>query len=393
MMKAYLFSGDSHVVEVCRKLAEYEVRLTVSEKLNIPASVDRSSGSSFILLDDALLRHSVLDAGVKDFLKDADNIPVLVISRENSPYLAIEYIKNGFADYACFPFSAAFLWRRIKKMIGKSDVEEVYPHIQETGSVCECPSSADSPFASFIGETDVVRRLKTELLRFSQTEFPICLFGETGTGKNLLAGEIWKNSLRSSKPYIWENLGALPAGLASGAFFGTKKGTFTGAENLPGLFESAQHGTVFLDEIECATPEIQQALLCISDKTQFKRVNSHKVMTADIRIICASNANLKKMVKEGLFREDLFFRLTWLSVRVPALRERMADLPLLADAVLEKAGKGITSGALKKLMDYDWPGNVRELNSCLNRACVLSSGSVVDITDIKFAGEFNFDGL
>lgn len=373
---ACLFSRSKEIVEVCRQLDNFHVRLKIIDVLSEPCRVDFFKNFSFIFLDAEFLDYETDSGKVDRMLVSFGETPVIVLSQKSSVYLGLEYCRKGFRGFIEFPCSASFLFRRTQKIL-----QGICPDDSDEDETDLCREV--NSFDSFLGESEVVKRMKVDLLRFAATEFPLFLYGETGTGKNLLASAIWKNSLRKERQFLWENLGAIPENLASSTLFGTTAGSYTDARNYPGLFEAADHGTVFLDEIESASLDVQKGLLCISEKMECKRVGTHKTYKPDVRIISACNVNLRQLVEEKKFREDLFYRLTILPVRVPTLRERLSDIPILVDFFLQKLNKGISPNAVEMLMSYTWPGNVRELYSCIRRASVLCDSAKIEMSDIR----------
>ena len=370
---ACLFSKNKEIVEECRKLDGFHVRLKIFSELPKPCLFGHLKDYSFIYLDAEFLNYDTASDVVDKFLLKFKGIPIIIVSMKSSVYLGLEYFRKGFLGFIEFPCSVSFLFRRTQKILQGICREDNEPDL------CSDVTSFDS----FLGESEVVKQMKIDLKRIAATEFPVYLYGETGTGKNLLASAIWKHSTRKNKQFLWENLGAIPENLASSTLFGTTAGSYTDARNYPGLFEVAEHGTLFLDEIENASFDVQKGLLCISETMECKRIGAHKPYRPDVRIISACNVNLKQLVEEKKFREDLFHRLTILPVRVPTLRERLSDIPLLVDCLLKKLNKGISFNAIKMLMSYTWPGNVRELFSCIKRASVLCDGSKIEMSDIR----------
>jgi formate hydrogenlyase transcriptional activator len=214
--------------------------------------------------------------------------------------------------------------------------------------------------------------------------------GETGTGKELIARAIHKRSNRSGRAFIRVNCAAIPASLIASELFGHEKGAFTGAmQRRVGRFESADSGTIFLDEVGDLPPETQIALLRVLQEREFERVGGSQTVAVDVRVIAATNADLSAAVAEGSFRQDLFYRLNVFPIQIPALRERVDDIPLLVEYLIDRyakaAGKkirNINKGTLELFQTYDWPGNVRELQNVIERAVILSDGEtfVVDET-------------
>ena len=218
--------------------------------------------------------------------------------------------------------------------------------------------------------------------------------GESGTGKGLVARKIHQLSQRSRRPFITVDCGTLVETLFESELFGHVKGSFTGADaNKIGKFELAQNGTLFFDEISNIGLEVQAKLLRAVEERKISKVGSHRVITVDVRIIAATNKDLTKAIKDGTFREDLFYRLNVVLIQMPPLRERKSDIPLLVQHFLEKYNArlrkeihGISPDALDLLVRHDWPGNVRELENTMERLVVLSSGPYLEPADLVFAG-------
>ncbi|WP_373498507.1 sigma 54-interacting transcriptional regulator [Desulfococcus sp.] len=241
-------------------------------------------------------------------------------------------------------------------------------------------------YSDIIGTSAAMKRVFENIRMVADTAATVLLLGETGTGKELIARAIHKTGGRKGSPLIKVNCGALPAGLAESELFGHEKGAFTGAvEQKRGRFELAHHGTLFLDEVGETPPEIQIKLLRVLQEQEFERVGGSRTLKVDVRIIAATNRDLVRLVKDGRFREDLYYRLNIFPVKVPPLRERKEDIPLLARHFLAvfsgRMGKHVGEieiGALKKLMEWSWPGNVRELANVLERAVILCHGTVLE---------------
>jgi Nif-specific regulatory protein len=219
----------------------------------------------------------------------------------------------------------------------------------------------------------------------SKTNSSVLIRGESGVGKELFADAIHYSSQRKDKPFVKVNCSALPDSLIESELFGHEKGAFTGADSLrKGRFEMADGGTIFLDEIGDLPPSTQVKLLRVIQERQFERLGNSKPISVDVRIITATNRNLEKLIDEGRFREDLFYRINVFPVFIPPLRERRNDIPSLADHFIEKFNningtdvKRITTAAIEMLMVYSWPGNVRELENVIERGCILSTDGVI----------------
>jgi DNA-binding NtrC family response regulator len=232
------------------------------------------------------------------------------------------------------------------------------------------------------------------IARVAPTDSTVLITGESGTGKGLVARKLHQLSQRARRPFITVDCGTLVETLFESELFGHVKGSFTGADaNKIGKFELAQNGTLFFDEISNIGLEVQAKLLRAVEERKISKVGSHRVITVDVRIIAATNKDLTKAIKDGTFREDLFYRLNVVLIQMPPLRERKSDIPLLVQHFLEKYNgrlrkdlRGISPDALDLLERHDWPGNVRELENTMERLVVLSPGPYLEPADLVFAG-------
>ncbi len=239
-----------------------------------------------------------------------------------------------------------------------------------------------------IGETPVMKRLFQLIRKVARTDASVLLTGENGTGKDLVARAIHELSPRKNKPFIAQYIGNIPSTILDSELFGYKKGAFTGAtSDRVGLFEAVNGGTLFLDEISELPPELQTKLLRVLQNKEIIRLGENLVRKIDVRIIAATNQNLVELVRNGKFREDLYYRLNVITIHLPPLRDRKEDIPLLVDYFLKReAGDRevtITKAAMRKLMNYNWPGNVRQLENIIRRALILAEGDVIDAEDIQ----------
>jgi sigma-54 dependent transcriptional regulator, acetoin dehydrogenase operon transcriptional activator AcoR len=245
-------------------------------------------------------------------------------------------------------------------------------------------------FANIIGGDSKMRMVFQQISDVSQYDFPVHLFGETGTGKELVANAIHNESRRGGAPFVPINCGALPEGLIESELFGHVKGAFSGAiRDKKGRFELADGGTIFLDEVAELSKPMQVKLLRFLQEGTFEKVGGERTCTVNVRVVSATNKNLKKEVQHSRFREDLFYRLNVIPIHIPPLRERKNDVPLLArhflNQVAERSGKtlpGLSDDALTVMMDYPWPGNVRELQNAVQFSIVRCSGSVITADDL-----------
>src|SRR6267154_498232 len=244
-------------------------------------------------------------------------------------------------------------------------------------------------YEAIVGSSEALRRVLWQISKVAPTDSTVLISGETGTGKELIASAIHKRSKRSARAFILVNCAAIPPSLIAAELFGHEKGAFTGAvQRRAGRFESADGGTIFLDEIGDLSPEVQIALLRVLQEREFERVGNSQPISIDVRVLAATNRDLEAAVAAGTFRQDLFYRLNVFPIRVPSLRERKDDIPLLVEYLVERyakrAGKKI-SHIKKKTLDlfqaYDWPGNIRELQNVVERAVILCDGETFSVDE------------
>ena len=312
-----------------------------------------------------------------DVLREArrldPDIISIVMTAFASTDTAVEALRLGAADYVNkSPRAANELRLRVRKELERRQ-------LQRENVLLKRALQSSHQFASIIGRSDAMVAVFQLIETIAPTSSTVLITGESGTGKELVARAIHVNSLRSERPFVVVNCGALPETLLESELFGHMRGAFTGADtNKKGLLEIAEKGTVFLDEIGEMSPLVQVKLLRVLQERTFRRLGGTEEVEADIRIITATNRDLSKMVAEGTFREDLFYRINVIPIRLPALRERPEDVPLLAEhfaaRFAEQMGKpitGISGAAVVALRAYSWPGNIRELENAIERAVAL----------------------
>ncbi len=302
------------------------------------------------------------------------SIPVIMITAYASPDNAVVAMKSGAFDYITKPFKVDEITKIIRSAISAT----------ASGKTGEVAASTDS-FEGIIGKSPEMLKIYNLISRIAPTPASVLIHGESGTGKELVAQAIHNLSRVSHQPFVPITCSAIPESLLESELFGHVKGAFTGAiSNKIGLFELADGGSVFLDEIGELTPLIQTKLLRVLQERELKRVGDTGTIKVNVRIIAATNKNLEEEIIAGRFREDLFYRLAVVPLRVPPLRERKGDVPLLVNHFLKKysdsMGKDvqeISSYAMQVLMDYDYPGNVRELENIIERGVALESSNII----------------
>ncbi len=316
-----------------------------------------------------------------DNVKQQDlSIPVVLITAYASPEDAVLAMKNGAYDYLTKPFKVDDILSVIKTALGSRP---------------EKPLDKDrDSFAGIIGNSPEMLKIYDLIQRIGPTQANVLIYGESGTGKELVAQAIHQHSKVAANAFVPITCSAIPENLIESELFGHAKGSFTGAiANKTGLFELANNGSAFLDEIGELSPLIQTKLLRVLQEREFKKVGGTETIKVKVRIISATNKNLEEEVLAGRFREDLFYRLAVVPIRMPPLRERKGDVPLLVDhflkkysALFDKEVQQISSYALKVLMDYDFPGNVRELENIVERGVALESSNIILPESLTLSG-------
>lgn len=313
--------------------------------------------------------------------------PVIVITAFGSVEKAVEAMKSGAADFVTKPFSLDHLMTIVQKAFEVRDLRDENTKLREE-------LGARYKFDGVIGRSPAMQEIFATITRVAPTRTTVLLAGESGVGKDLIARAIHFHSPRRDKPFVKINCTALPENLMESELFGYEKGAFTGAvASKPGKFEQADTGTVMLDEIGDVPPAIQVKLLRVLQERELERLGSNKTRHVDVRVIAATNTDLRVALENGTFREDLYYRLNVLPLNIPPLRERKSDIPYLADHFVRKVAKemdrpcSISDEAVQRLMAYDWPGNVRELENVIERSIVLCNGSTLQAPDIKLDAE------
>jgi len=311
------------------------------------------------------------------------NLPVIVMTAYGTVESAVDAMKAGASDYVLKPFSLAELVLVIRKELDTHNLREENRALREAlGRRYE--------YKNIVARSDKMQAVLALVERVAPSNSTVLLGGESGVGKDLIARAIHEHSQRASGPFIKINSTAIPENLLESELFGYEKGAFSGASaSKPGKFEMADKGTLFLDEIGDVPPHIQVKLLRVLQDREFERLGSTKTIKVDVRLIAATNRDLRAALEEGSFREDLYYRLNVVAIDIPPLREHKEDIPALADFFLEKfareSGKhvhGIAPQAMKLLMDFHWPGNVRELANVLERGVTFSAGETLEASDI-----------
>ena len=309
---------------------------------------------------------------------------IIVITAHGSVENAVEAMKRGAADFLQKPFSLDHLTTIVQKVMAVQSLRAENERLREQ-------LDERYQFDNIIGRSAAMREIFHTVERVAPTRATVLLAGESGVGKDMIARAIHQHSPRKNHAFVKINCTALPENLMESELFGYEKGAFTGATaSKPGKFEQADQGTAFLDEIGDVPGNIQVKLLRILQERQFERLGSNVTRNVDVRVIAATNADLRAALEEGRFREDLYYRLNVVPINIPPLRDRKEDIPFLAIHFVRKLSKELGSipkeispAAIDRLVEHSWPGNVRELENTIERSLVLASGEVLQPSEIR----------
>lgn len=316
---------------------------------------------------------------------------VVLITAYGDIQMAVRAIKAGATDFVLKPWEnerlVATLFSALRLRASRDEVEQL--RIKNK----EITEAQNKSYGEIIGNSSAMQKIFATIDRVARTDANVLILGENGTGKELIARAIHQHSARNGETFISVDLGSITETLFESELFGHKKGAFTDArEDRPGRFELAHKGTLFLDEIGNLSVPLQAKLLTVLQSRRVGRVGSNKETPVDIRLICATNMPLYEMVKENRFRQDLLFRINTIEIEIPPLRERIEDIPLLANHFLrfyaskyEKNLSKISDAAMARMSKYPWPGNIRELQHTIERAVILTNGTVLQPEDFNFS--------
>jgi len=368
-----------HLMSVWIQKYGYEVRTFGSGEECLEAM---DEGPSAICLDIVMPGMDGIEV-LKQIQGIEKQLPVIMVTAKDSLELAVQSMKLGAYDYIRKPIDRSRLETSLKKAVEKFAMVKKITQLQkELGHTYS--------FHNIIGKTAVMEKVFHQIEKVAHNNINVFIQGDSGTGKELVARAIHYQGSRQEGPFEAVNCGAIPENLQESEFFGHEKGAFTGAvRSQAGKIEVAHGGTLFLDEVGEMSPTLQVKLLRFLETRTIERVGGRKRISVDVRIISATNKNLKKETETGNFREDLYYRLMVYPITIPSLRDRKDDIPVLVQHFLDKytkeTGKNIRSvdhGALEALVAYDWPGNVRELENVIQRAMVTSDSDRVEISNL-----------
>ncbi len=378
MEKILVVDDDVSILKVLQMRLEsehYDV-VVAAETQEARKKIDEEE-FDIALLDLRLAGGSGID--LMKSLRDVDpDLPVIILTAYGTIESAVEAMKEGAYSYLTKPFDYRELLVQIRNGIEKSKLSREVKRLRSM-------IKADFEGQNIIGHSEALKRVFDAVALSAQTDSNVFISGESGTGKGLVARALHQLSERKGEPFVPINCAAIPATLLESELFGFEKGAFTGAfANKKGLFVQADRGIIFLDEISEIPLAMQGKLLKALEEKEFYPLGAHKTVKVDVRIISASNKDIEKEVEKGTFRSDLFYRIHVIPIKVPPLRDRKEDIPILVEYFLNKVAgkvkkpvKALSSAALQKLMIYSWPGNVRELENMIECAVVMSTEEVI----------------
>ncbi len=372
--KVDLISSRKDVIGFCLKAVEKKVSLQVRFQVD---DIKEIYSSTIAFIDVSLFRDRI-NLLFDNIEQSADLILIVPYDVPNEIKVIIN---RSFKNIMPFPCDINIVKRFLDNFLDSDDsVKFKKNYFVDKYKV----DKNDEVFSDFVGTSPSLKKTKSDLLRFANSDEPVLIMGESGTGKTVLARKIHEISKRSTCEFQSMNIAEVSENIASSTFFGTEKGAYTDAKKQNGLFKKVDGGTLFLDEIGLAPVAVQSKLLTVLDSGHIYSVGSNRQEKVDVRMIFATNANLRKKMTTGEFRKDLYFRIANYIVYIPPLRERRCDIKDIANFYANKKSKSISKKAFEKLENYDWPGNVRQLKSCIQNATLYSENNEIKADDIKF---------
>ena len=381
-MNILIVDDESTIRETCAEVAQQTgMKATTVASAEEALEVLENSAVDIVLTDLMLKTSSGLDL-LKRVRDTKPTLPVIVLTQYGTIDSAVAATRLGAVDYVTKPFRIEELRARLERAARAVELQQENQLLREQ-------LRTRPGFGGLIGVSERMQRVYKVIQKVSQHEYPVLILGESGTGKELVAKSVHFSGPRKDRSFAPVDCSALVPTLIESELFGYVKGAFTGAQHgKQGLLEAAQGGTLFLDEIGDMPVDLQAKLLRALQEREVKPVGSTERRRIDVRIIAATNRDLEAAIKNGSFRQDLYFRLNVVQLKLPALRERKSDIPLLVTSFLDKFSdpqqppRTISEEAMRQLIGYDWPGNVRELENAIERAVALGFGPVVHVADL-----------
>lgn len=391
--KILIVDDDRDILETARMFLKQEFSYVQIEQdpTKIPALIKMHDFD--VILLDMNFKIGVNDGEegfhwLSEILKSDPQAVVILITAYGEVDLAVKAMKQGATDFVLKPWKNQKLLGTIMSALKLRESRREVQHLKTTQE--KLNDVIDQPYTDFIGESPAVKRVHELIDRVAVTDADVLILGENGTGKELVARAIHRNSQRRNKVFISVDLGAITETLFESELFGHVKGAFTDAkQDKPGRFELANGGTIFLDEIGNLSMSLQSKLLTVLQNRKVQRVGATQEVPVNFRLICATNMPLNDMVYEKKFRQDLLYRINTVEIRVPPLRERQDDIPLLTEHFLtvygrkyKRPGMKIDKSVLQKMKKYFWPGNIRELQHAVERAVILSEDKTIESAEL-----------
>ncbi|MFW5644928.1 MAG: sigma-54-dependent transcriptional regulator [Bacteroidota bacterium] len=406
--KVLVVDDNQDILFALKLLLKPEVEMieTLPGPEKIPEMLKKESWD-VILLDMNFTKDAISGQEGFDWLDRILNIDptavVVFITAYGDAEKAVKAIKAGATDFILKPWQNEKLLATINSSIKLSKSRKEANELRQKQR--EISAVLDQPFTDFIGQSEEMMKVFNTIKKVAATDANVLILGENGTGKELVARALYRNSSRKDEVFISVDLGSIAETLFESELFGHVKGAFTDAKTAKqGRFEIASGGTLFLDEIGNLSSQMQTKLLTVIERREVTRVGANKPIDIDVRLICATNNDLHREVAEGNFRQDLLYRINTVEIHLPPLRDRQGDIPVLAEHFLKvyskkyrKSIRNIQSGAMKKLNHYSWPGNVRELQHAIERAVIMTEGDSLSPDDFilssqsKAGSDFEFD--
>src|SRR6266550_4288829 len=385
LLNLMIVDDERAIREVCRDVAQtLGFHTSIADSAEHAYRVLESNAIDVVLLDLKLPGAGGLEA-LHQIRERRPDVVIIVVTGYGTVQSAVQAMKNGAYDFMTKPFSLEEL---------KLLLERVASHLKlkTENRILREKIKSKQGFGSIIGRAPEMDKLYRIIAKAAHSAHPVLILGESGTGKEMVARAIHYSGPYRDKPFIPVDCGSLVPTLIESELFGYVKGAFTGAMHAKdGLLAIAEGGTVFLDEVGELSVDLQAKLLRAIQEKEIRPVGSTRRIAINVRILAATNRDLEQAVAQGTFRRDLYFRLNVLSLRIPSLRERRQDVPILAAHFLERLSRScgqertLSDDALKAMLAYDWPGNVRELENCLERACAFTTGPMLHLGDLPAA--------
>jgi len=382
MKRILIVDDEVSVRESLRFILKDQYKILLAETAREALTLFEREGPHLILLD--IILPEMDGIAVLKRIREMDTtIPIIMLTATRMVKTAVEAMKLGATDYLSKPFDIEELKLVIEKAITTKDLEQEVKFLRSE-------ITRRYSFKSIIGKSREMQEVYAKIEQIADTRTSVLITGESGTGKELVARALHFNSARKEKPFITINCAALPESLIESELFGHERGAFTDAQvRKMGQFELADNGTLFMDEVADLSHTTQAKLLRVLQEKEFTRVGGTRMIRVDVRVITATNKNLHEALKQGNFREDLYYRINVVPIHLPPLRDRKEDLPLLINHFLTKKAeeeghppKEISPEAVGLMMNYDWPGNVRELQNIIEQVVTLCSNSVIHSEDL-----------